>query len=293
MMPTHRPTRTKASPVRALSLILLCAGPCDGLRPGGKPSEMTSRRGILRLGAASAIAATAIGPLDVRAYSVEQQQPPVQSSAALDELPRNTVIAYQRTWPAMQLAADFYAFELLDRVRNPQRWDLIGAFIGIGGDSSASRLEREFLSPMTILALAFPPDAGGDEMQESLLAFRQSMGQLGKVAGSSPGLSEGPSTAEKALAMTQWEGGRVALNRFLLALNAATETSRLTTIPTGGVGYPRSKERYVQLTKDAALCRNRGGEQLAGLWGNLMVYGTVPGVNPCGNAAQAYYSQGI
>ena len=39
--------------------------------------------------------------------------------------------------------------------------------------------------------------------------------------------------------------------------------------------------------------RNRGGEQLAGLWGNLMVYGTVPGVNPCGNAAEKYYAQRI
>ena len=57
--------------------------------------------------------------------------------------------------------------------------------------------------------------------------------------------------------------------------------------------YPRSKALYTQLLKDAALCRNRGGEALAGLWGQLMVYGTVPGVNPCGNAAQLYYSQGI
>ena len=51
--------------------------------------------------------------------------------------------------------------------------------------------------------------------------------------------------------------------------------------------------RYTQLLKDAALCRNRGGEALAGLWGNLMVYGTVPGVNPCGNSALAYFSQGL
>ena len=61
----------------------------------------------------------------------------------------------------------------------------------------------------------------------------------------------------------------------------------------GGVGYPRSKGLYTQLKKDAALCRNRGGEALAGIWGNLMVYGTVPGVNPCGNAAEKYFSQGL
>ena len=35
------------------------------------------------------------------------------------------------------------------------------------------------------------------------------------------------------------------------------------------------------------------GEVLAGVLGNLMVYGTVPGVNPCGSAAEKYYSQGL
>lgn len=33
-------------------------------------------------------------------------------------------------------------------------------------------------------------------------------------------------------------------------------------------------------------------QALAGLWGQLMVYGTVPGVNPCGNVnLQNYFSQ--
>jgi len=249
-----------------------------------------ARRDVL-IGGAAAAAAVAAAKAPANAYEApgQSQQPPVQYSAALDELPRNTQIAYQRWWPAMQLGADFYTFELLDRVRNPQRWDLIGAFIGVGGDSSASRLEREFISPMTILALAFPPDAGGDDMQEALLKFRKSMGQLGKVAGSSPGPGPPMSSQEKAAAMAEWEGGRVALNNFLAALNTATETTRLIAVPEGGVGYPRSKERYVQLNKDAALCRNRGGEQLAGLWGNLMVYGTVPGVDPCGSVKMSNY----
>ena len=49
---------------------------------------------------------------------------------------------------------------------------------------------------------------------------------------------------------------------------------------------------FTQLMKDAALCRNRGGEALAGIWGQLMVYGTVPGVNPCGNVnLQNYFDQ--
>ena len=225
------------------------------------------------------------------AYSLQvDPKPPRQSSEALDELlPRNTAIAYQRYWPAMQLGADFYVFELLERVKSPNRWDLIGAFAGLGGDSSSSRLEREFLNPMTILSLAFPPDAGGDEMQAALQSFRASMGQLARVAGSSPGVTEGPTAQVKAVALGHWDDGRVALNSFLVALNTATETERLTPIPAAGVAYPRSRDRYVQLQKDSALCRNRGGEQLAGLWGNLMVYGTVPGVDPCGSVKMANY----
>ena len=113
--------------------------------------------------------------------------------------------------------------------------------------------------------------------------------------------------------MSQWESGRRALNQFSEALNTATGTQRIAMIPVppshtpetalcaasevracvcsqeGGIGYPRSKERYVQLNKDAALCRARGGEALAGVWGQLMVYGTVPGVNPCGNVNLGNY----
>jgi hypothetical protein len=262
-----------------ISAMLLCL-----LQEGVNAS--LSRRGVLKFASGTAIAVT---PLSSSAFTTDPGKPPVQSSAALDNLPRNTVIAYQRTWPTLQLATDFYCFELLDRVKSPQKWDLVGAFVGLGGDSSASRLEREFLSPMTILSLAFPPDEGGDEMQEALYAFRSSMGKLVKVAGVSPGVTEGPSAADKTAALGHWETGRESLNQFLATLNTVTETTRLQTIPEGGSGYPRSKERYVQLQKDAALCRNRGGEQLAGLWGNLMVYGTVPGVNPCGNVNLANY----
>ena len=88
-------------------------------------------------------------------------------------------------------------------------------------------------------------------------------------------------------------------NLHLFAQLLVEGTKRLIQIPAGGFSatsakaYPRSKQLYTDLLKEAALCRNRGGEALAGLWGNLMVYGTVPGVNPCGNSALAYYTQGL
>tara|TARA_B110001452_G_C15141204_1_gene397347 strand:+ start:202 stop:1017 length:816 start_codon:yes stop_codon:yes gene_type:complete len=210
----------------------------------------------------------------------------VPSSAALDDLPRGARTVFMREWPALQLGTDSYVFEVRDRVGDPTRWDLVGSFLGRGGDSSSSRVERELLAPMTVLSLAFPPDAGGEDMQAALGRFRAAMGRLGRVAIQGP---YGASKQELATALREWEAGRDALNAFSDALNAATGTTRLQTIPADYLTYPRSKARYTQLIKDTALCRNRGGEQLAGLWGNLMVYGTVPGVNPCGDINLANY----
>lgn len=211
------------------------------------------------------------------------------SDALTNVLPRNAVIAFQRNWPAIQLGADTYTFVLHERVTSPQQWDLVGSFLGLGGDAAGSRLERELINPMTIVSLSFPPDEGGDEMSEALSQFRRAMGNLGKAAPSSPGVTVGPTAAEVKLAVQRWDEGRQALNRFYTALNTATETDRLVLIPADIGAYPRSKARFVQLNKDAALCRNRGGEALAGVWGQLMVYGTVPGVNPCGDVTMATY----
>jgi len=113
--------------------------------------------------------------------------------------------------------------------------------------------------------------------------------------GASTGNTAGASAAEIKEIIATYDVGRVALNRFFATLNENTGTKRLVEIPTKAnvKAYPRSKALYTALQKEAALCRNRGGEALAGLWGGLMVYGTVPGVNPCGNSAMAYFSQGL
>ena len=211
------------------------------------------------------------------------------SDALENMLPRNAVIAFQRNWPSIQLGADTYTFVLRERVQSPKQWDLVNSFLGLGGDGASSRMERELVNPMTIVSLAFPPGAGGDVMAEALSDFRRAMGALGKAAASSPGAAVAPTSAEVARAMRCWDEGRQALNRFYTELNTVTETERLVLIPAEPTAYPRSKERFVQLNKDAALCRNRGGEALAGLWGQLMVYGTVPGVNPCGDVTLATY----
>lgn len=218
-------------------------------------------------------------------------------SLDLDDLPPKAQEAYRQYWPDMQLAGDYYVFELLDLLKEPGRWDIIATLTestSIGSAASVSKLEREFLTPMRILSLAFPPDAGGEEMQDALGKFQKSMFQLSRQAraGQTTGNLANPNAKDIAAIEKTWDDGRQALNTFYVTMNTATSTNRLVTIPAAGKDYPRSKKLYTQLQKDAALCRNRGGQALAGLWGQLMVYGTVPGVNPCGNVnLQNYFQQ--
>jgi len=244
----------------------------------------TSRRALCF--SAAAAAGTLLVP---RANAVEP--------LTLDDLPSKAVQAYQQYWPDLQLAGDYYVFELRDLLREPGRWDLVSALTessSIGSAASVSKLEREFLTPMRILSLAFPPDAGGDEMQEALGKFQQTMFSLSRQAraGQTTGNLANPDKKTIAAIEKTWDDGRQDLNIFYTTLNTATSVNRLVSIPPDGKDYPRSKKLYTQLMKDAALCRNRGGQALAGLWGQLMVYGTVPGVNPCGNVnLQNYFTQ--
>jgi hypothetical protein len=272
----------------AVLLVALATGGVGALRA---PSPV-SRRAVL-----SSIAAvtTLRPPTAATAAGGDTMASGMMDIVMADDVPPGAAQAWRQYWPQLQLAGDFYTFELLPQVKNPQRWDLIGSLMeskSIGSAQSPSKMEREFISPMRVLSLAFPPDLGGEDMQAALNDFQRSMFQLGRAAGSSSGSLAAPSDKELKRALELWDQGRVSLNRFYTVLNDATGAKKFTTIPAKGEGYPRSERLYTQLNKDAALCRNRGGEALAGLWGNLMVYGTVPGVNPCGTVNMAtYFSQ--
>jgi len=226
-----------------------------------------------------------------------------KAAEALDDLPPKSKQAYLQYLPQFQLDADFFTFELIPLLSQPGRWDLIYKVTDVqtaGAATSVSRLEREFITPMRQVALAFPPDLYGDEMQSSINDFQKAMFKFSTLArkNAQVGNVAAPSAQEIKQLESAFDEGRVAFNGFITAVNAGVGASLLVTVPTvsqalKGEGYPRSKRLYTQLLKDAALCRNRGGEQLAGLWGNLMVYGTAPGVNPCGGSAAEYYSQAL
>lgn len=236
-----------------------------------------SRRGVALVAAAAVFV-----PGTLPSHAIETDP--------LDDLPKQTASAYKMQWPSLQIAADYYVFELLDLVENPTRWNQIAELsssTNIGSAASVSKVEREFFTPMRILSLAFPPDLGGDEMQEAFNSFQKVIAKMTRQARSAQVFGDPEAvlaSAGKDIKELQntWEEGRESLNSFFVAMNTATSTTRMVTIPKGGKNYPRSKKLYSQLMRDAALCRNRGGETLAAIWGQLMVYADA-GVNPCGN----------
>lgn len=267
------------------------------LLPSSRGAGPLSRRVVLG-SAASAVLAPSAFALD--SLMVDPNAAKKADVGALDDIPPKSRQAYLQYLPQLQLNADFFFFELGDYLDDPGRYDRISELTEsktAGAGTSNSRMEREFVTPMKILALSFPPDLGGEEMQTNLDTFQRSMFVLSKQAraGSSIGNVAGATAKEKQEIKATYDKGRVALNNFMAATNEATGTKRLVTIPSkaDAKSYTRSRKLYTALLKEAAICRNRGGEALAGLWGGLMVYGTVPGVNPCGNSALAYYSQGL
>ena len=93
--------------------------------------------------------------------------------------------AYLQYLPQLQLDGDFFVFELEPLLALPGRWDRISEIVtstDIGSAASISRLEREFITPMRQISLAFPPDMGGEEMQTSIDAFQKAMYTLASQA---------------------------------------------------------------------------------------------------------------
>jgi len=255
------------------------------------PTASLTRRALLGSAAAVAI--------------VQQPLPTlaVDETLTLDDLPPKAKQAYLQYLPQFQLDGDYFTFEIIPLLSQPGRWDIIFKVTeaqSAGAATTVSRLEREFITPMRQVALAFPPDMYGEEMQSAIDSFQLSMFKFSTLArkNAQTGNTAAPSKDEIKQVEVAFDASRVALNDFFAAVNSGVGATRLIPIPPvsqalKGEGYPRSKGLYTQLLKDAALCRNLGGEALAGLWGQLMVYGTVPGINPCGYAAEAYFRQGM
>lgn len=198
----------------------------------------------------------------------------------LVDLPPEAVRSYLQYRYQLQVAADFYVFDLQDLITKTDEWGEIGQLFRINnnrGQGQPSRIEREFVNPMRILLLSMPPDYA-DDMRESQFKFEKAMNQISKAtAGIRRDLPVEIDKDAVPKALAGWESGRVALNEFFDSLNEVTGLDEMKKIPPAGPEqysqYGRSIRKYVDLVKKTKLCQNRGGPALSRAWGQLMVSG--------------------
>ena len=84
------------------------------------PLRSTTRRAAAQSALFAAAAAATSLQLPARAHAS------IEPGLSLDDLPSKAVQAYRQYWPAMQLAGDFYVFELKELTFSPGNWDQIG-----------------------------------------------------------------------------------------------------------------------------------------------------------------------
>lgn len=249
----------------------------------GNPSDgLATRRDLFHL-ATAACAASVLAPQPTFALTGP-------TDGNLVDLPPEAVRSYLQYRMPLQTSADYYVFELQDKIKDSDDWGEIGELfraLNNRGQGQPSRIEREYVNPMRILGLSMPPDIA-DRMRESQFKFEKAMTIITKAtAGIRRDLPIEIDKNAVAIAQTGWEEGRVALNEFFDTLNEATGLSEMKAIPPAGPyqfkDYGRSQRRYLELMKVTKLCQNRGGPTLSQAWGQLMVTGTVQ--DSCGIAA--------
>lgn len=250
-------------------------------------TNLVTRRGVFHLASAAA-GASVLMPQQVLA----------DDEGGLSDLPPEAARSYLQYRVVLQTGADYYVWDLQDKVKNTNDWgeiaDLFTANTARGG-GQPSRIERDFVNPMRILGLSMPPDIA-DKLRDSQFKFEKSMARITKAtAGVRRDLPvEIDKNAEKN-ALAGWDTGREALNEFFVTLNDATGLSEMKTIPPSGPNqnkeYGRSQRKYLELMKVTKLCQNRGGPTLSAAWGQLMVTGTVQDSCGIAGALQDYFYQ--
>jgi hypothetical protein len=239
-----------------------------------------SRRNFLSLILPAAIATS---QLDILSSGPQPAFATTTTGAAdgnLPDLPYEAVRSYLQYRVALQIAADYYVFDLQNLLSDADTWGDVSQLFRVNnnkGQGQPSRMERDFVNPMRILLLSMPPDES-DDMRDAQFKFERAMSQISKAtSGYRKDLPvEIPKSAVVA-AEQGWEDGRVALNEFFALLNTATGLKEMKAIPAAGPNqrddYGRSKKRYNELVKKTKLCQNRGGPALSQAWGGLMVSG--------------------
>lgn len=236
-----------------------------------------SRRQFLSFVAASVLTTQLVvaNPGDARAVAMTGSK-----DGNLPDLPSEASRSYLQYRIPLQIAADYYIFELQDMVGDIDKWGEVGQLFQVNnnrGQGQPSKIERDFVNPMRILLLSMPPDVS-EEMRDAQFRFEKAMNAISKAtAGYRKDLPVEIPASSVTTARGGWEDGRVALNDFFALLNTATGLPELKAIPPAGPKqreeYGRSAKRYSDLIKKTKLCQNRGGPALSQAWGQLMVSG--------------------
>jgi len=202
--------------------------------------------------------------------------PGVQAAEPSSDLPPDAIRSYLQYRFPLQLSADYYQFELREKLGDFDKWGEVNSLFnsnGARGSAGVSRLEREFINPMRILVLSMPPDES-ENLRDAMNAFEKSMFKLSKLT---KGVQRDLSVELPPSLLTDargiWDEGRVAFNTFLTTVNKATELDELKLIASTTKEYPRSERKYVELKKRLRTCQNRGGPALSQAWGQLMISG--------------------
>lgn len=198
----------------------------------------------------------------------------------LPDLPVDASRSYLQYRIPLQIAADYYVFELQSKLSNIDDWGEVNQLYQTNnnkGQGQPNKIERDYVNPMRILGLSMPPDESED-MRTVQFKFEKAMNKISKaVSGVRRDLPVEIDPSVVVRAEEGWEDGRVALNEFFTLLNETTGLNEMRMIPKAGEDqvkeYGRSRRRYNELIKKTKLCQNRGGPALSQAWGQLMVSG--------------------
>lgn len=198
----------------------------------------------------------------------------------LPDLPPEASRSYLQYRIPLQIAADYFVFELQPKLSNIDDWGEINQLFQTNnnkGQGQPNKIERDYVNPMRILALSMPPDEAED-LRAAQFKFEKAMQKISKnVQGVRRDLPVEIDRSVVTGAEKGWDDGRLALNEFFAILNGAVGFEELKGIPPAGPNqfkeYGRSPRKFNELMKKTKLCQNRGGPALSQAWGQLMVSG--------------------
>mmetsp|Transcript_19102 Transcript_19102/g.26900 ORF Transcript_19102/g.26900 Transcript_19102/m.26900 type:complete len:309 (-) Transcript_19102:314-1240(-) len=208
----------------------------------------------------------------------------------LPDLPPDAARSYLQYRVPLQIAADYYVFDLQPKMANIDDWGDINQLFQTNnnkGQGQPNKIERDYTNIMRIIGLSMPPDEA-DDIRASQFKFERAMQGISKaVSGVRRDLPVEIDPSTVVAAQKGWDDGRIALNDFFTQLNVITGLNEMKLIPPPGSdqfkAYGRSPRKYFELAKKTKLCQNRGGPALSQAWGQLMISGYLQdNMDSCG-----------